>query len=97
MVSLPLLTVLVAAIRSTSSMPLITLPNTAKPLFGPRSKRALSLTLIKNWLVALLGSFVVQAIETLPRVLLGPFLASFLIGRPVARSSRSMPSPPPWM
>ena len=77
-------------------MPLITLPNTAKPPFGPKSKPELSLTLIENWLVALSGPLV-QTIAMVRRVLLRPFLASFRIGGPVLRSLRSVPSQPPWI
>src|SRR6266487_2864563 len=48
----------------------------------PKSRRWLSLTLMKNWEVALLGSFV-RAMAIVPRELRRPFLASFRMAGPV--------------
>jgi len=61
----------------------------------PGSRKALSATLMKNWLVAESG-FEVRAIDSVPRTLCRPLLASFLIGGLVSFCAICAVNPPPW-
>jgi hypothetical protein len=59
------------------------------------SRKSLSLTLMKNWLVAESGTEV-RAMDRVPRTLCRPLLASFLIGALVSFCCICEVKPPPW-
>ena len=59
-------------------------------------RKSLSTVLMKNWAVALSGTWV-RAIARVPRSFFSPLSASFLIGGRVGFSFMLTLMPPPWI